>query len=136
MFDFIFQGGIDERFTDWDEARNFVIFTIDENPRFDNQTKTKLQDVEQDAYNTHANQFFQSEKEEIARYYTYLKNQFPSITNDDRFLAIFDAASEVKADQSSVGFDDIKITDNVKDTQRKFLIGLGLFGVLALVLRR
>lgn len=108
MIDFIFQGAIDERFTDWDTAREFVIFdTIVNNPRFDAVTKVRLQQIEQDAYDEHANKALQSEKTEIARYYTYLQNQFPSATDDERFLSIFNAASEVKADQSSLGLDDI-----------------------------
>jgi len=126
MIDFIFQGAVDERFSDWDAARQFVIFdTIVNNPRFDGETKVKLQQVEQDAYNAHANKTLQSEKTEIARYYTYLRNQFPSVTDDQRFLAIFDAASEVKADESSIGLDDITPDDDTWLT----LGVLGLAGV-------
>jgi hypothetical protein len=129
MIDFIFQGGIDERFTDWDEARNFVIFdTIVNNPRFDDKTKIKLQDVEQNAFEAHANKFLQSEKAEIAQYYTYLKNQFPSVTNDQRFLAIFNAASDVKADESSVDLEDVKIPNDTKlNLAVVGLAGLALF---------
>jgi len=125
MIDFIFQGGIDERFTDWEQAREFVIFdTIVNNPRLDDETKIKLQDVEQDAFEAHANKFFQSEKAEIAQYYTYLKNQFPSVTNDERFLAIYDAAANVKADESSVTKEDIKVPAGVKIG---LLVALGAF---------
>jgi hypothetical protein len=95
------QGGLDERFTDWDTARNFVIFdTIVNNPRFDDETKIKLQDMEQDAYAATSGKWTQSETEEIGRYYNYLKNNFPSITNDQRFLSIFDAADTVQASDS------------------------------------
>ena len=115
MFDYFFQGGIDERFTDWDTAREFVIFqTIVNNPRMSDKTKIALQDIEQKAYDANANQFTQTEKTEIARYYTYLRNQFPSATDDERFLNIFEAASEVQADQSSINTDDFKVPNDVK----------------------
>lgn len=133
MIDFIFQGGIDERFTDWDEARNFVIFdTIVNNPRLDDETKIKLQAVEQDAFEAHANKFLQSEKAEIAQYYTYLKNQFPSVTNDERFLAIFDAAADVKADESSIDLKDLEPSNETKLT----LAVLGLAGFTLFMLFR
>jgi len=133
MIDFIFQGGVDVRFTDWDEARNFVIFdTIVNNPRLDDETKIKLQAVEQDAFEEHANKFFQSEKAEIAQYYTYLKNQFPSVTDDERFLAIYDAAADVKADESSVNLEDFEISNDTKLT----LAVLGLAGFTLYMLLR
>jgi len=128
MIDFVFQGAIDARFTDWDSAREFVIFqTIVNNPRFDDDMKIKLQDVEQAAFDAHANKLFQTEKTEIAQYYTYLKNQFPSVTNDERFLAIYDAAADVKADQSSVGLEDVKIPTGIK-------IGVPVIAIAALTL--
>jgi len=109
MIDFIFQGGIDERFTDWEEARNFVVIdAIGNNPRLSNDTKRKLQDAETKAYEDNAGKFLLSETEEIGRYYNQLRNTFPSITDDQRFLAIFEAADEVKAGQSSVTSEDIK----------------------------
>ncbi len=131
MIDFIFQGGVDPRFTDWDNAREFVIFdTIVNNPRLDGSTKVRLQAIEQDAFNAHANQTFQTEKTEIARYYTYLKNQFPTATNDQRFLAIFEAADAVKADQSSVTAGDITVPTKVKVGLVAVLGGLVLFHLL------
>ena len=115
MFDYIFQGGIDARFTDWDSAREFVTEqTINPNPRLDDETKAALRAVEQDAYNAHANKWLDTEKTEIANYYRYLKNQFPSVTNDAQFLAIYDAAVEVKADESSVSFSDITVPKPIK----------------------
>lgn len=131
MIDFVFQGAIDARFTDWDSAREFVIFqTIVNNPRFDDDMKIKLQDVEQAAYDAHANKLFQTEKTEIAQYYTYLKNQFPSVTNDERFLAIYDAAADVQADQSSVGLEDVKIPTGIKFGFFTVLGGILLFELL------
>ena len=115
MIDAIFQGGVDERFTDWDTARQFVIFdTIVNNPRFDADTKVRLQQIEQDAYDATYGQITVSETEEIGQYYNYLKNQFPSATDDARFLAIYDAAEDVQAGASSVGASDVKIPAGVK----------------------
>tara|TARA_Y100000004_G_scaffold197052_1_gene269480 strand:+ start:5479 stop:5874 length:396 start_codon:yes stop_codon:yes gene_type:complete len=129
MIDFIFQGAIDERFSDWDTAREFVEQTIVNNPRLDGETKVRLQAIEQDAYDVHANKFLLSEKEEIARYYTYLKNQFPSATSDERFLAIYDAAANVKADESSVGLDDFQVPGRVK-VGALVVLGIGAFFLL------
>ncbi len=130
------RGGIDSTFSDWNEARNFVIFdTIVNNPRFSDDTKIKLQDVETQAYEVNYGKWLLSEKEEIAKYFTYLKNQFPSVTSDERFLAIYDSAANVRADEPSVGLEDLEIPEPVADTTKKLLIGLGLFGLLALVLR-
>jgi len=115
MIDFIFQGATDARFSDWDSAREFVIFqTIVSNPRFDDDTKIRLQQIEQDAFDTHANKWTQTEKTEIAQYYTYLKNQFPSVTNDAQFLSIFEAADNVKADESSVDISDFEVPTGIK----------------------
>jgi len=119
MIDYIFgQGGIDQRFTDWDTARNFVIFdTIVNNPRLTDETKIRLQDMEQQAYEETHGQFFKSERQEIGEYYNYLKNQFPSITDDQRFLAIFDSADQVKAGESSIGVEDvIDVSNDTKMT--------------------
>ena len=80
----------------------------------DDETKAALRAVEQDAYNAHANKWLDTEKTEIANYYRYLKNQFPSVTNDAQFLAIYDAAVEVKADESSVSFSDITVPKPIK----------------------
>ena len=124
MIDFIFQGGLDERFTDWEEARNFVVIdAIGNNPRLSNDTKRKLQDAETQAYEDNAGKFLLSETEEIGRYYNQLRNTFPSITDDQRFLAIFEAADEVKAGESSVTTEDIKIPTAVKIG----LVALGAF---------
>ena len=135
MIDSLFgQGGLDERFTDWDTARNFVIFdTIVNNPRFDDETKIKLQDMEQDAYEATSSNLLQSEIEEIGRYYNYLKNNFPSVTNDQRFLAIFNAADSVQAaDSEALDADDL-----LKQSQKYggillfALFGLGALAVLS-----
>jgi uncharacterized tellurite resistance protein B-like protein len=49
--DLLGRGGIDARFTDWDTARNFVIFdVIVNNPRISNEEKVKLQNLETDAF--------------------------------------------------------------------------------------
>ena len=108
------RGGIDARFTDWDTARNFVIFeTIVPNPRLTDEEKVRLQSIEQDAFDMHSGQWTVSESQEIGEYYNMLRNSFPSATNDTRFLAIFEAADSVKAAESSVGASDFEIPRNV-----------------------
>ena len=130
------QGGIDATFSDWDEARNFVIFkTILNNPRFDDTTSIRLQDMEQDAYEATYGKILQTEKSEIAAYFQYLKNNFPSITDDERFLAIYDAAVEVKADQPSVSLDDFEVPEPVIGVGQKVLIYGGVVALAFLLLR-
>jgi len=127
------RGALDARFTDWDTARNFVIFdTIINNPRLTDETKIKLQDMEEQAYQATNGQFFKTETTEIAEYYNYLKNNFPSITNDERFLAIFDAADSVKASESSLKLEDLEPSNEVK----LGLVVLGLAGFTLFVLTR
>lgn len=127
------RGGLDARFTDWDTARNFVIFdTIVNNPRLTDDTKIKLQDMEEEAYQATHGQFFKTETTEIGEYYNYLKNNFPSITNDERFLAIFDAADSVKAGESSLSLEDLEPSNDVK----LGLVVLGLAGFTLFVLTR
>lgn len=123
------QGAIDSTFSDWNEARNFVIFTaILQNPRFDDKTSIALQDMEQDAYEATSGQLLKTEKQEIGEYFNYLKNNFPSVTDDQQFLAIFEAADSVKAGQSSVGVDDIEIPKRVAiGLPVLFGLGVGLF---------
>jgi hypothetical protein len=130
------QGGIDSTFTDWNEAQNFVIFTtIQSNPRFDEQTKIKLLDMEQQAYEANFGKWLLSEKEEIGRYFNYLKNNFPSITDDQRFLSIYDAAAEVKASEPSVTLLDVEVPEPVQNQFNKLLIGVGVFGLAYLLLK-
>ena len=136
LIDTIFgQGGIDARFSDWDTARNFVIFdAIVNNPRLDDATKIKLQDMEQDAYEASSGQLFKTETQEIGDYYNYLKNNFPSLTNDAQFLAIFDAADQVKAGETQA----VDPEDFVAGSKRfggVLLVGLFALGALAVFTR-
>lgn len=121
------QGGIDERFTDWNAAREFVIFdNIVNNPRLTDAEKVNLQRIEEDAYRDSAGKWTQSEREEIARYYNYLKNNFPSATKDARFLAVFDAADQVQAATSAVTAKDVTKNSGF------LLLALGAIGYLYL----
>ena len=108
VVDYVFgRGSLDQRFTNWDTARNFVIFeTIVPNPRLTDVEKVRLQSIEEQAFEMHGGKWAVSETEEIAQYYEMLKNSFPSATSDERFLAIYAAASEVRADKPSVGTKD------------------------------
>ena len=129
--DILGRGAIDPRFTDWDSARDFVIFqAIIPNPRLSDEVKVKLQQIEQQAYDENAGKWTLSEKEEIGRYYNYLKNQFPSVTDDSRFLAIFEVADQVKASEPAVGIEDIEVPSPVK--WGAVYIALGAIGFLYL----
>tara|TARA_R110000803_G_scaffold168423_1_gene231519 strand:+ start:276 stop:692 length:417 start_codon:yes stop_codon:yes gene_type:complete len=111
---FFGRGALDQRFTDWDTARNFVIFeTIVPNPRLTDVEKVRLQSIEEQAFDMHGGQWSVSETEEIAQYYAMLRNSFPSATSDERFLAIYEAAAEVRADKPSVTPDDFFVPKNV-----------------------
>ena len=123
------QGALDQRLTDWDVARQFVIFdTIVNNPRLSDEVKVELQQIEQNAYDANNGQLTLSETQEIGRYYNYLKNNFPSATDDARFLAIFETADTVQAGESTVGLDDIEIPSSVR--WGGILIALGAIGYL------
>jgi hypothetical protein len=127
--DILGRGAADARFTDWNTARNFVIFdAIVNNPRLSDETKIKLQDMEQDAFEKTSGQWTVSETTEIAQYYQYLQTNFPSLTNDAQFLAIFDAAAQVRADESSIGVDDLYTPEPVK--WGGILLALGAIGYL------
>ena len=123
------QGALDQRLTDWDVARQFVIFdTIVNDPRLSDEVKVELQQIEQNAYDANNGQLTLSETQEIGRYYNYLKNNFPSATDDARFLAIFNVADTVQASESTVGLDDIEIPSSVR--WGGILIALGAIGYL------
>jgi len=107
------RGATDARFTNWDTARNFVFETIVNNPRLSDVEKIELQKIEEAAYQSSSGKFLESETREIGRYYNYLKNNFPSVTDDARFLAIFEAADTVQASAASVTADDIEIPKSV-----------------------
>lgn len=93
-------------FTDtWEEALSFTENAINNNPRFSESVKNALLDIMVQAYASTHGQWLASEKKEIAEYFNYLKNQFPSVTNDERFLNIFSAGADASATQADpVGF--------------------------------
>ena len=119
------RGGATTFFTNLDDARAFVQGTINDNPRLTPIEKERLLFLEQEAVDyvfapypfgigyacatkysaagpvDLSTQKFMSEC--IENYYLYLKSQIPLVTDDERFLAIYDAAVEgAKAVNTSV----------------------------------
>ncbi len=50
------------------------------------------------------------------------------------FLSIYQVAVEVKADETSIGLDDVEIPEGVSSVGKKVLIGVGVYGLLLLLL--
>ena len=122
IYDILGGGGLDKTFTDWTSARAFVKAQIRQNPRLWYTVKEQLLVAEEETYQeaiTDRNvidwlgdlidltpSWFQAqspidyyaddrERAQIGFYFDALKKAFPTITDDQSFLAIFDAASEV-----------------------------------------
>lgn len=95
----IWGGGQTEYFTDWNQARNFMIFTgiVNSNSLTDEE-KVLLQDLEQDAYENTQGQLLKSEREEIAQYYNYINNNSRAITNNVDFLNLVSNLAGASAD--------------------------------------
>ena len=115
-------------FTNYDEARSFVKNSINNNSRFTPDERIRLLQLEEEAneyvftigwLGTYCRRKdvkgpgdVDLTKQPIAgggappcllNYYLYLQNQFPLVTDDQRFLNIYDAAAEgVRAVNTSV----------------------------------
>ena len=115
-------------FTNYDEARSFVKNSINNNSRFTPDERIRLLQLEEEAneyvftigwVGTYCRRKdvkgpgdVDLTKQPIAgggatpcllNYYLYLQNQFPLVTDDQRFLNIYDAAAEgVRAVNTSV----------------------------------
>lgn len=148
--DLLGRGGATSFFTNLEDARSFVQGTINDNPRLTPTEKNRLLYLEQEAVefvfaplpfgagyvcaskNTAGPVDLSSQKFErecIQNYYLYLKDQFPLVTDDDRFLSIYDAAVEgVKAVNTSVS----KPSDLFKPNKNAYIIGAVILGLLLL----
>ena len=135
--DWLGLGGQPEMFTDWNSARDFVIFqTIVNNPRISQTEKVNLQKLEEQAYKETHGQFFVSEREEIAQYFNYLNNNAKAYTTDTKLLNVFtvgaDASKDVADTDNVAGINPL---DSVASGSRSLalvaLFGLGLFYVFS-----
>jgi hypothetical protein len=156
LYDILGGGGLDKTYTDWTSARAFVKSQIRQNPRLWYTAKEQLLVAEEEAYQeatTDRNiidwlgdlidltpSWFQAtspidyytdnrELAQIGFYFDTLKEVFPTITNDSRFLAIFDAASEVDAQKI-----DQTITSQTKfklPTWAWLALGFGVYRVVS-----
>lgn len=124
----IWGGGQTEYLTDWNKARNFMIFDgiVNSNSLTD-QEKVKLQDLEQDAYENSQGQILKSEREEIAQYFNYMNNNARAITNNIDFLNLVSNLAGASVDVASPD-DDLELDKTA--TQAAKTIGFVALGAL------
>jgi len=156
LYDILGGGGLDSTYTDWTSARAFVKSQIRQNTRFSDLMKNRLLEEEETTYQeatTDRNiidwlgdlidltpSWFQAtspidyytdnrELAQIGFYFDTLKEVFPTITNDNRFLAIFDAAAEV--DTQTLDQDIIEQTNFKLPTWAWLALGFGVYRVVS-----
>jgi hypothetical protein len=148
------RGGATSFFTNYEEARSFVQDSINNNQRFTPIERTRLLQLEQEAIDyVFTNTFYGTvcSKKEVTgpgqvdltiqagpgvrlclmNYYYFLQDQFPLVTDDERFLAIFDAAAEGVKD---VNTSDSDISDLFKWNKNTSIIA-GSIVLLFLLMR-
>ncbi len=102
LSDFLGLGGQTEFLTDWDSARDFMIYSvIVNNKNLTDTEKVKLQSLEQDAYDETSKQWLASERNEIAQYWNYMLNNSRAITTNPKFLALLASGAEASFDTSN-----------------------------------
>lgn len=133
LADLLGLGGQPAMFTDWDTARDFVINkVIIPNPRIDDDTKVKLKQFEEEAYQETSGQFFKSERKEIAEYWNFLQNGIRTYTNDKGILDVFEIASDTAkdvADPTAAAGIEIDTAAASRNLAAVALFGLGLWYV-------
>lgn len=133
LADLLGLGGQPEMFTDWETARDFVIYkVIVPNPRIDDDTKVKLQQFEQKAYQETSGQILKSERKEIAEYWNFLQNGIRTYTNDKGILDVFEIASDTAkdvADPTGAAGIEIDTAAASRNLAAVALFGLGLWYV-------
>jgi len=135
LADWLGLGGQPEMFTEWNSARNFVIYTvIVGNPRISESEKIELQKFEERAYQENTGKWFLSEREEIARYFNYLKNNVKPYTKDKGILEVFeiaDATASDVADPNKAAGLEINTKKAGATLATLAIVGLGLFYVFS-----
>ncbi len=136
--DFLGLGGQPEFLTDWDSARDFMIFSvIVNNNNLTNDEKVKLQSLEQDAYDKNYGKWLLPEREEIARYWNYMLNNSPSITQNEEFLNLLSVGADASKDVADTdGASGISPTDILPPKDISKLSYLLIFGASLIVLNR
>lgn len=81
-------------FSDWKNARQFVLELIAGNNRITSEQKTKLYIIEKDAYDDNAGAWLSSEKTEINNYFRALNENFRAVTDDEKMLNVIQNAVE------------------------------------------
>jgi hypothetical protein len=138
LTDFLGLGGQPEFLTDWDSARDFMIYSvIVNNNNLTDTEKVKLQTLEQDAYDENHGKWLLAEREEIARYWNYMLNNSPSITQNEEFLNLLSVGADASVDVASP--DDasgVNPTDIIPPKDISKLSYLLIFGASLIVLNR
>jgi len=136
--DFLGLGGQPEFLTDWDSARDFMIYSvIVNNNNLSDDEKVKLQSLEQDSYDENYGKWLLSEREEIARYWNYMLNNSQSITQNEEFLNLLSVGANASldvADTDNASGVDADIANTGKELGK--LSYLLIFGASLLVLNR
>jgi hypothetical protein len=130
LSDFLGLGGQTEFLTDWDSARDFMIFSgIVNNKNLTDTEKVKLQSLEQDAYDETSGQWTVSERDEIAQYWNYMFNNAQAITTNPKFLTLLASGADASFDTANTD-DASGISEDAKKSvkQLSWIPYLLLFG--------
>ena len=137
------RGAASEFLTNWNDARDFVRDNIKLNPRLDDNQRTNLYRIEEEAYDLNHSYIYsgtflfdplaitnvETKEQQIRGYYEYILKEFPVYTNDQRFLNIFRSAVEAS----------VAVTTNVsspKDLAKPNLNMLIIIGVAIILITR
>ncbi len=102
LSDFLGLGGQTEFLTNWDSARDFMIFSvIVNNQNLTDTEKVKLQSLEQDAFDETSGQWTVSERDEIAQYWNYMFNNARAITTNSKFLTLLASGADASFDTAN-----------------------------------
>ena len=136
LSDFLGLGGQSEFLTNWDSAREFMIFSvIVNNKNLTDTEKVKLQSLEQDAYDETSGQWTVSERGEIAQYWNYMFNNARAITTNPKFLALLASGADASFDTANTD-EASGISDDLEKTGKQLerIPYLLLAGAVLLVL--
>ena len=101
----------------WNEAREFSRNTIGLNPRLSDREKSQLYIIETEAYQNNMGRWFQDVTSEIDSYFRELRVNFADVTNDERFLAVFQSAQEQAQLEDEIT--ESIIEETVEETAKK-----------------
>jgi len=126
------RGAASEFLTNWNSARDFVRNNIKLNPRLDDNQRSNLYRIEEQAYDLNHSYLYsgtglfgETKEQQIRGYYEYILKEFPVITNDQRFINVF---RSVVGASIAVTTDVSKPEDLLKPNLNMYLIlGVALY---------